>query len=92
MSSNSPFGEGNPDFENDPNLIVIIFLQKGRKNSPDILKDCKSLNLSCGWTSQLRSFEEGTIITPIKKGCISIVIGENIGHLIALGRLDSLIL
>jgi hypothetical protein len=38
------------------------------------------------------SFEEGTIITPYKKGCISIVIGENIVHLIALGRLDSLIL
>jgi hypothetical protein len=38
MSSNPPFGEGNPDFENNPNLIVIEFLQKGWKKSPDILK------------------------------------------------------
>jgi hypothetical protein len=38
MSSNPPFGSRNPDFENDPNLIVIEFLQKGRKKSSDILK------------------------------------------------------
>jgi hypothetical protein len=38
MSSNPTFGEGNPNFENDPNLTVIEFLQKGSKKSPDILK------------------------------------------------------